>query len=250
MNTPKIRKQPYHYKALIFLSMLYVAVTLAAVTMVNKVVALGFGGYVQGGALLTPLWYALGDIITEVYGYKISRQMLWASFGTHFVFAVLTFTVIHLDSPAFWAGNESYFFVFGNILRIYFSGFLAALISGFANIYVISKLKILMLGRFFWLRSIGASTFSEALYTALIIPMISFGHLSLRQILVIIGSSYALKIIYAVILAAPNTLIAKYLKKLEGVDIYDHNVNFNPFILSIIDSNDKKVVNIAAYRQH
>ena len=73
----------------------------------------------------------------------------------------------------------------------------------------------------------------KIIYTALIIPMIALGNIPLNKILVIIISSYGLKILYAFIMAAPATILVQYLKKLEGIDMYDYNVNFNPFIFAI-----------------
>lgn len=226
---------PKNYHALILLVMIYLCITLVAGGMVNKIVTFG-PGYMQGGAVITPLWYALSDIITEVYGYQISRQILWSALISQFIFSLAAFIIIHLPSPVFWHGQTSYNFVFGNTLRIYFSGLIAFLISGFVNIYVISKWKILIRGKYFWLRNIGSSTIAEMIYTALIIPMISFGTLSVDNIFIIIGSSYTLKIICAILLATPATLLMRYLKKIEGIDTYDYNINFNPFIFRAKES--------------
>ena|SRR3990167_3442679 len=224
-----------NYHALILLTMIYLSITLAAGVMVNKLVILG-PGYVQGGAIITPLWYSLADIMTEVYGYKILRQILWSALISQLIFSSAIFLMIHLPSPPFWHDQGSYYFVFGNILRIYFSGSIAFLISGFINIYVISKWKILILGKHFWLRNIGASTVAEAIYTALIIPMISIGNLEVKKMLLIIAISYGFKVIYAIVMAIPASIVVKYLKKLEDIDVYDYGVNFSPFVLKVSES--------------
>lgn len=212
--------------------MLYLTITLLAGAMVNKMVVL-FPGYVQGGAIITPLWYTIADIITEVYGYQISRQILICSLVCQFVFSLLGLTIIHLPSPDFWHGQQDYNFVFGNTLRIYFSGLIAYVVSGFLNIYCISKWKILMMGKYFWIRNIGASTISEMVYTALIIPMISFGNLPIKEILIIIVSSYGLKVVYACFASVPATYLANLLKRIENVDVYDDKTDFRPFMFSV-----------------
>lgn len=236
----KLNTDIKNYRALIFLSMLYLTITLLAGVMVNKIVSLPLG-YVQGGAIITPVWYAIADIITEVYGYQISRQILLASLACQFVFSFFCFLILHLPSPQFWHGKIDYDFVFGNTLRIYFSGVTAYLISGFVNIYFISKWKILMMGKYFWIRSIGSSTISEMIYTALIIPMISFGKLPVEKILIIVASSYGLKIVYALIASGPATLIVDFLKKIEGVDVYDTKTDYNPFLFLIKKGSETKV---------
>ena len=65
-----MNETPKDYKALIILVMIYLSVTLAAGAMVNKTVVLG-AGYVQGGTIITPLWYSIADVVTEIYGYKM-----------------------------------------------------------------------------------------------------------------------------------------------------------------------------------
>ena len=110
---------------------------------------------------------------------------------------------------------------------------IAYLVSGFINIYIMSKSKIWLAGRFFWMRNISTSIFSEIIYTILIIPMISLGTLPFNKILVIISSSFLFKLIYAFLIAWSSSRIVKLLKKLEGIDTYDYNVNYNPFIFQL-----------------
>lgn len=240
-----------NYKALILLIMIYLSITLTAGAMVNKTVSIWIG-FVQGGAVITPLWYALADIMTEVYGYEISRQILWSSLISQFIFSLLSFLIIHLPSPVFWHGQESYKFVFGNTLRIFFSGMIAYLISGFINIIIISKWKILVTGKYFSLRNITTSLFSEMIYTVLIIPMISLGKLPFEKILIIITSSFLLKLVYAMVIGLFSSKIVKYLKKLEGIDVYDYNINYNPFVFGLSSYDDAEsnstIIDIRKYK--
>ena len=75
------------------------------------------------------------------------------------------------------------------------------------------------------------------------------------KILVLIASSYGLKIVYAVVIAAPLNMLVNYLKKLEGIDIYDYNVNFNPLLFGFSEvfpenknKPSAKIINIRKYK--
>lgn len=199
----------------------------------NKVVALDFS-YASAGTLPMPFWFMLGDIITEVYGYRVSRQIVWNALLCNLLFAVAIFILIRLPSPKAWTGESAYLFVLGDTIRLAISGLVALIIGVFINNYLISKWKVLVRGKYFWLRSIGSSTIGEAAYTLLAFFLIFLlgGHLNLHTMLIFVIWSYCFKFIGAILLAGPANLIANYLKKKEGIDIYDTNVNFNPFKVS------------------
>jgi len=218
-RTPKIL--PYKY--IILLAMLFITIDLAAVSMAYKMVSLNSLFEINSGAtFIFPLTYALGDIVTEVYGYNMARKLIWFSLLLQFVFAILVTIAIHLPSPSFWSGDDAYFTVFGSVFRFVLAGTAANIISNFMNIYIVSKLKIPMEGKFFWLRSILSTIVSGFILVAIIVVVgFSGTEINLLKSWIMFKSTYACEISYAFMLVIPAALTAKFLKRSENVDVYD-----------------------------
>ena len=226
-KTPK--QMPY--KFILFLAMLFVTVDLAAVSVAYKMVSLNWIFAINSGAtFIFPMTYALGDVITEVYGYNMAKKLIWLSLLLQFIFALLVTTVIHLPKPSYWDGDPAFLLVFGSILKFVLAGTVANLISNFMNVYLVSKLKIPFEGKLFWLRSILSTVVSGFFLVAIIIAIgFSGKDLSIEQSWTMFKSTYSLEVLYALLLVIPAALTTKYLKDAENVDVYDNNTNFNPF---------------------
>lgn len=225
------KKIPYKY--IIFLSMLFVSIDLSAVAVAYRMVSLNsILQFNSGATYIFPLTYCLGDIITEVYGYKLARNLIWYSLFLQFLYAVLITIVIHMPVPTNWVRGVFFQEVFGETIRFIIAGTVANIASNFINIYLVSKLKIPFEGKLFWLRSIASTVISGFTLSALIVLIAFMGSKSTTSdSFIMFKSTFALEIIYAIILAFPAHFIAKYLKKSEGVDVYDLQTNFNPFNL-------------------
>jgi uncharacterized integral membrane protein (TIGR00697 family) len=215
-------------KCLIFLSMLYISIMLCNAVFTNKWISLG-SYFVFGGAFISPLLFILGDIIAEIFGYKIARNIIGFAFICQTLFAILCETVIATPSPSNWHEEHAYVYVFGSIFRIDISGFVAFFTSNIMNILIITRWKIIVQGRLFWLRSLGSSTIAEACYSTIAILMIGFCNLPFYTMLRIIWITYLIKVIYSVILAYPGNMLVNYLKQVFKIDIYDSVNDFNPF---------------------
>lgn len=219
------------YKFILFLAMLFVTIDLAAVSVAYKMVSLNLLFAINSGAtFIFPMTYALGDVITEVYGYNMARKLIWLSLFLQFVFASLVTIVIHLPNPAYWDGETAYFLVFGSVVKFVLAGTAANLVSNFMNVYIVSKLKIPFEGKLFWLRSL-FSTVVSGFFLVTIVIAIGFSgkELNLAQSWIMFKSTYSLELLYALILVIPAALTTKYLKRIENVDVYDNDTNFNPF---------------------
>jgi len=219
------------YKCIIFLAMLFVTVDLAAVSVAYRMVELNSLFELNSAAtFIFPVTYALGDIITEVYGYSMARKLIWLSLGLQFIFALMVTAAIHLPNPGYYLSANAYYTVFGSILRFVAAGTIANVVSNFMNIYIVSKLKIPLEGRLFWIRSILSTIVSGFLMVTIIVAMgFSGKDIDFTKSWIMFKSTYSLEVVYAIILALPSAVIAKFLKKYEKVDVYDHDTNFNPF---------------------
>ncbi len=220
--------KPIRYKYLIFLAMFSMIIMPSSIITTNKIMLVG-GEYASAGSLILPLWFVISDIIAEVYGFEISKKIFWYTLICQFFFVAFTYSLAHLPSPTFWHSQQAYNLVTGNIIHLYFGGLFAIIAAGYVNIYFITKWKKLVEGRIFWLRSIGSSTIGEAFYTALAFLLMFIGTSFMTKVTMFILWAYLFKVIYAIIFALPANIIVNLLKKAEGIDIYDHNKDLDPF---------------------
>lgn len=228
------------YQYLTFLIMLYMTIKLITVTLIYKIITIGpFSASVS--TLIIPLWFLIGDIIAEVYGYKIARHVIWIAIICQFIFSFICIALISFHSSPDWGDQEAYNYVFGKLPRVAFASFLAIISGAFVNAYALSKWKILLCGKYFWLRSLGASAIGEFIFTAVAYFSEFFGVTSLLDLLKLMTISYVIKLILNPILVIPSTIAVFVLKKLENTDVYDHNTNFNPFKISLEENNYDKL---------
>lgn len=225
MNNEKV-----DFKYLNFLSMLYVTIMLITCVMIYKIVDIGFA-FASASTLIIPFWYFLSDIITEVYGYNISRNLIWSAIFCQFVFAALCVGLISLKSPISYVGQGAYIQVLGDSLRVAVSSFIAVFLGAFTNIYVLSKWKILLKGRYFWLRCLWSSAVGEAIFTVVAFTLEFYSKVSSHQLLQLILISYCIKLSIAPVAIFPISIITSILKKLENISHAEtFNGSYNPFI--------------------
>lgn len=228
---PETSNKPYRYLPL--LAMLYMTIITTVSVLSNKIIIIA-GHITIAGTLFIPFWFILSDIITEIYGYKVSRQIIRLSFFCHFIFSVLCTIALSAPSPHFWHGQSSYELVLGNLIRISMSGLIAYIISGTINIYLLVKWKFLLKGRYFWLRSFLASTTGELIYTILAVIMIQYHILTWNEMEKIIITSYSIKVICSLLSAFPANMIVFLLRKNELIPYEDDYIN--PFKRMKIDN--------------
>src|SRR3990167_826169 len=198
-----------------FLGMLLLTVMLCDAVTAYKWIDMPWG-YTSACAFVAPFWFIISDIVTEVYGKKISQQFLLAAIVCEITFCFSCYALIQLPSPTFWNHQQDFNMVLGHLPRIFISSYLAILISGYLNIYFLSKWKVLLKGRYFWLRSIGASCIGECIYTIIAIFCMFYGKMNFSGLLETIFWSYVIKIACTVLLATPANLVCLILKKPEA----------------------------------
>lgn len=206
--------------------MLFLTIMIGTYLLAYKMIAIGT--FVESaGIFIFPLNYAITDITTEVYGYPQTIRLIKYSFICCLLFTITVPALAFLSGPPGWPYQDSYNYIFGNVLRFFIANSIGILIGITINGYFISKWSRLLQGKHFWLRSIGASAIGE-LITSIIADIIAFvGTTDLIGLLKLMLAIYIVKLIYAILLAWPNTLIVTHLKIKEGIT--NKNFNFNPF---------------------
>ncbi len=230
------------YKCLTPLVMFYMTIKLVTVLVIYKIVTIGSIS-TTAATITIPLWFLTGDVIAEVYGYNISKQVIWAALICQFIFALICSLLIHLPSPANFAYQDAYNHVLGNLPRIVTASFIAIVCGAFVNAYTVSKWKVLLKGRLFWLRSLGASIIGEAVFVIISLCMEFIGVIPWQTLLQLILISFVMKIAINPILVIPSSLLAAIIKKIEKVEVYDYDLEFNPLKINFTKSSNDTVLN-------
>jgi hypothetical protein len=221
---------PFRYFTLI--AGLFVATFLIANTTAGKLFALG--PFVFPAAIVVfPLSYIFGDVLTEVYGYARSRQIIWTGFAAEILMALAYWLVLALPPASFWTQQAAFETVLGQVPRIVLASILGYLAGEFVNAYVLAKMKVWTEGRLLWTRTIGSTVAGEGVDTLLFI-VVAFGGLwPAGQLLVTALSAYLFKVAYEVLATPLTYLIVGFLKRREGLDHYDVGTRFTPFRWSV-----------------
>jgi uncharacterized integral membrane protein (TIGR00697 family) len=186
---------------------------------------------ISGAEFLFPITYICGDIFTEVYGYAASRRAIWLGFFGMGLLALMGQLAVALPPAPDWPNQQAFATVFGLVPRFGIASLIAYFAGEFTNSYTLAKLKLLTQGRFLWTRTIGSTITGQFVDTTVIIFIAFWGVRSVPQLLIMIASSYSVKVAYE-ILATPLTyLVVHWLKRSEGVDTFDRGTNFTPFAL-------------------
>lgn len=186
---------------------------------------------VSGAQLLFPITYICGDVFTEVYGYAASRRAIWLGFFGMGLLAIMGQVAVALPPAPGWHDQEAFRTVFGLVPRFAIASLAAYWAGEFTNSYTLARLKLLTGGRYLWTRTIGSTVSGQLVDTVVVILIAFWGVATPRRMFILIASSYAIKVVYE-ILATPLTYaVVRFLKRAEGVDVFDRGTNFSPFAL-------------------
>lgn len=224
------QKQPdgQNYRYLSLITGLFVAVLLVSNVASTKIVQIWKFTF-DGGTILFPLSYIFGDILTEVYGYKTGRKVIWIGFLSAALMS-LTLGLIGLIKPApGWELQDAYMKILGQTPRIVTASLIAYFAGEFSNSIILAKMKILTGGKHLWTRTIGSTILGQGVDTILFVLIAFGGVYSNSLILLIILSNYIFKVGMEVILTPATYQVVKFLKKREKTDYFDYKTNFNPF---------------------
>lgn len=218
-----------YYKHYTLLVVLFYTILFVNDVIVYKLVQIGTIQF-SASSLIYPVTYLITDIIVEVYGYDITRKLIWQSMIVNIIFSSLIGFSLYLPSPTEWPLQNAFSEVFHNITSISVVHAIIAPLSYFVNAYLLSKWKIMTQGKYFWFRSVTASLIGELAFSIMMAAFIWHAH-SIKFILVIVMATYATKLIWTMFGSCLTPMIVYYLKKSEQIDVFDYNTNFNPFKL-------------------
>ncbi len=183
------------------------------------------------GILFFPISYVIGDILTEVYGYGRARRCIWAGFAALLFMAFMSWVVVALPPDAGWTGQAAYEAVFGQVPRIVFASIVAFWAGEFANSLVLAKMKIWTQGRHLWSRTIGSTIIGQGIDSLIFYPLafLFAAGWTPEDVFKVLLTQWALKVAWEVLLTPLTYAVVGFLKKREGVDVYDRDTDFTPF---------------------
>lgn len=178
------------------------------------------------GLLVFPISYIINDCITEVWGFRKARFIIWVGFAVNVLVLLLGALAVWLPSPDYWEGGESFNFVFGLAPRITLASMAAFLLGSLLNAYVMSRMKLASGGRRFSLRAIVSSAIGESADSLVFFPIAFAGLMPVRELLLMIALQAAIKTLYEVAVLPITLRVVRTLKRHEDTDVYDANVSY------------------------
>ncbi len=239
MNEPSIHAQSAattlhrQFRYYDFIMAAFVAVLLLSnVIGASKPAAITIAGqqWVFGaGILFFPLGYVIGDVLTEVYGYARARRVIWAGFAALIFMAFMSWVVVALPPASGWTGQAAYEQVFGQVWRIVFASIVAFWAGEFVNSYILARMKILTRGKYLWTRTIGSTIFGQGIDSIIFYPLAFWGVWENKAVLTVMVTNWLLKVLWEVFLTPVTYIVVGFLKRKEGVDLFDEGTDFSPF---------------------
>jgi uncharacterized integral membrane protein (TIGR00697 family) len=225
-------RQGKGYRFFDLIMALFVAVLLISNVASSKILQLGAFTF-DGGTILFPISYIFGDILTEVYGYRRSRRVIWVGFACAGLMAGIFALVGALPPAEGWENQEAYLAILGTTPRIVGGSLIAYFVGEFSNSYTLAKMKILTQGRWLWTRTIASTLVGEGIDTILFVTIAFAGTLPWPLFWSVIASNYVFKCGLEAAMTPVTYRITNFLKQAENEDVYDTDTNFNPFRIGL-----------------
>jgi queuosine precursor transporter len=230
-----------NHRLLMPIAMAYGVLLIISNTLASKITVIA-GMPIAAGILCFPLAYLINDVLTEVYGFKETRRVIWYGFSLLFFSALMYKIAIIMPSASFWIQktvmvdgvsqtinmDNAFNSIFGTSTRIAVASLIAYLIGSFLNSIVMSYLKVITNGEKLWLRTISSTIAGEGADSVIFAMVAFYGTFGILDIFTLAWTGFILKTLYE-IFATPLTYIAvAKIKDIEGIDIYDKGITYNP----------------------
>lgn len=227
---PEERLELHYYDALCVLAATTAVCVNMLVLKVTRVGPFTFGGAV----VFFPITYILGDVLTEVYGFRRARRVIWLSFAAQLFAAVMSWAVLAMPpAPDKLEIQRHYEAVFSATPRVFAASLAAFLVGDFVNSIILARQKVIDQGRAYWKRAILSTIAGQAADSIIFYPLAFVGIWSWSLIGTIMVTHYTLKVLIEVLGVPFSYAVVVFLKRAEGVDHYDRDTAFNPFGLRV-----------------
>ena len=187
-----------------------------------------WGLVLPAGVVVFPVSYICGDVLTEVYGYRVARRVIWLGFLCNLIAVAAIYVGGILPAAPVWQDQQAYETILGYTPRLLAASFLAYLVGEFANSYVLAKMKVATNGRWLWSRTIRSTVVGQGLDSLVFVFLAFVGRIPLAAIISAIVAQWLVKSAYEALATPLTYVVVNRLKRTEDVDVYDRDTNFNP----------------------
>ncbi|MCS7272766.1 MAG: queuosine precursor transporter [Fimbriimonadales bacterium] len=209
---------------------LFVVSLLVSNIIASKIISIG-GLTVSVALVIFPVSYILGDVLTEVYGYRRARLVIWIGFACNLLVVLIVAVAIALPPAPFWEHQRAYETVLSATPRLLVASLVAYLVGEFTNSYVLAKLKIATQGRWLWTRTISSTFVAQLLDTTIFTTVAFAGMYPMTTLMQISLTEWLAKTAYEALATPITYAVVGFLKAREGIDVYDTDTRFNPFLV-------------------
>lgn len=192
-----------------------------------------FGFVFPAGIVTFPLSFLAADVLTEVYGYRVTRQIIWSGFIALLVMAAAAIAAIHLPAASFWNLQDSFQAVLQQVPRIVVASILAYWGGEFCNSYVLARSKVATEGRGMWLRFVTSTMAGQAVDTLVFMTVAFAGVYPASDMVRLFVSSWLFKVIWEILALPISVPFTRWLKVVESEDYFDRDTNFTPFRIAV-----------------
>lgn len=188
-----------------------------------------FGLLLPAGTIIFPISYIFGDVLTEVYGYRAARRTIWLAFGCNLLFVAAVYGAQILPAAEFWDDQSAYERILGFTGRLLVASFFAYLMGEFINAYVLARLKVITSGRWLWLRTISSTLVGQGIDSAVFVTIAFIGTMPITILIGTAVTQWLAKSLYEALATPLTYVVVGSLKRIENIDVYDHDTSFSPF---------------------
>jgi queuosine precursor transporter len=225
-----MNRKNYYSTWFVFIVAVFITCLITANIVAVKLVEIS-GFVLPAGTIIFPISYIFGDVLTEVYGFRQARRVIWLGFFCNFIVVVAIWIGQVLPPSSFWDGQKAYERILGYTPRLLVASFLAYLVGEFANSFVLAKMKIATKGRWLWTRTIGSTLVGEGLDSLVFMILAFWGTIPVAALLLAILTQWLVKSAYEAVATPLTYIVVNFLKRKEGIDVFDYDTKFNPLLL-------------------
>jgi len=190
-----------------------------------KVVAIGPLVF-DAGTILFPLSYIVGDIVTEVYGYRKMRSLLYVGVVS-LILTMTTFWVVQiLPASPDWPNQVAYESILGVVWRIVLASVTALFLGEIMNAYVMARMKVRSKGKNLWVRMISSSVVGSAIDTVVFSTVAFLGTMPFDALAQLMITVFLIKIATEVIVSPLTIKIINIVKQREKIDTYEQPATY------------------------
>ncbi len=206
---------------------LFVGVLILSNILASKMVQIGPFVF-DGGTLLFPLSYIFGDILTEVYGYRESRKVIWTGFFMLGIMTVQIAIIGALPAEPNWPFQQDFSNILMQMPRIAAASMIAYFAGEYSNSVVLSRMKVVTGGKYLWARTIGSTLVGQGLDSLIFVAIAFAGLYPVGVLGLMTLSNYLFKTVIEVLFTPLTYLCVNFVKRSEKTDVYDTDITYNP----------------------